>query len=729
MWKHTNAAQLDSAEAKPRGHDACHTYRNWCRTAPGERPSITTGNLIHFVVAVFFLWPIFLFVAVVWSLGDAVNFVRHSTEACISSTFWLGRLAKEWTAGMYLHRRSPQMLRLRGQRKAFGVEALKDWREAGRALRNVGRAWSKTFGLGGLFSSLESRIQKANNEWRRYVATAAYDNSEAPPEFPEQYEVVDELPRGGSSARLYVVRRKDETRGPLFVLKYFNLRDGGNLENVVRESEAAKLAKRLGLILESKIGDNSFWYVMPYYHGETLTGGVMRNIKRARENDELAEHYRVSLGYVHQLLKVIARYHEAGVFHKDIKPDNLIINGERIYLVDIGLMTPLTSMAQLTTHGTEYFRDPEMVRLALDGREVREVDAAKFDVYSIGAVLFFALSGEFPTSGALSRVPREVPTAAQWVVNRAMTAMHQRYADARAMLADVDYLCWAASRNALNEVKPADLPSFRGAPVVPAETTPAHWVGAPNQYSAPAHAAPGAKSSFLRTAVIVLVCLAAVAFSWFAFTGGPHHWRSTAEAPPAAEDSLASRLPDELSGLVPVYEQIDRDIAAGIRTESVTGAPVERVELAPEILYRVESATSAWADDIRREWSKGTRNGPESILDDLHLVFVHVDPDESDRELAAGLERELTLEAARRGHKATPPGDSEALRRTVMNVSDRQALHRELGARFARVGAVPPFLVAFTIEHEDGKRHVDIRTIYPGREQGAKVPSTSTTQD
>ena len=35
--------------------------------------------------------------------------------------------------------------------------------------------------------------------------------------------------------------------------------------------------------------------------------------------------------------------------------------------MDFGLVTPLRSAMTLTTHGTEYFRDPEMVRMALKG--------------------------------------------------------------------------------------------------------------------------------------------------------------------------------------------------------------------------------------------------------------------------------------------------------------------------------------------------------------------------
>ena len=48
----------------------------------------------------------------------------------------------------------------------------------------------------------------------------------------------------------------------------------------------------------------------------------------------------------------------------------------------------LRSSMTLTTHGTEYFRDPEMVRMALKGVKVHQVNGAKFDVYAAGAVLY-----------------------------------------------------------------------------------------------------------------------------------------------------------------------------------------------------------------------------------------------------------------------------------------------------------------------------------------------------
>ncbi len=746
------AEVIDSAEAGPHTRTRHHFRHPRWRSeprVPGEKSPLTLGNIIHFTIAACFLFPVFAIIAVIWSLGDAINFIRHSVEALISSTFWLGRLTKEWMGGMYLHKNSPGMQRLIGQRKAFGAEAAKDWRDAGRALMSVGRAWSRTFGLGGLFNSLEQRVQHANQDWRRYVATQAYDNSQAPAEFPEQYVVVDELPRGGSSARLYIVRKADEPQGRLHVLKYFDLRAGGNLESVVRESQAAQLAQKLGLIVESKLGDNAFWYIMPYYSGETLTAGVMRNIKHSRDNGTLNEHYRITLGYVHQLLQIIAQYHEAGVFHKDIKPDNLIINGEKIYLVDIGLMTPLSSMAQLTTHGTEYFRDPEMVKLALEGREVRQVDAAKFDVYSIGAVLFFALSGEFPTSGALSRLPREVPTAAQWVVNRAMTGMHQRYANARAMLTDIDYLTWAASQATLEQVKPADLPSFRGMPV-PSHLQPeapqnnTEWreklSAAPGGYgawyAAPKFAKPKSRNTLQVVFMIVLFGLMGLfglaMFGGMLFLGASRTPEAVIiESQP--KSSLEDQLPSHASEISNVYEEIDRGFRDGVEVkETKATAVTPRVDLVPHALTMLKDPLKRyWEREVLSEFRRRDVQRIEQKYGPLKVAFFSVEAQPTEAEAARGVAESMALEARRFNiESAILNADHIAkVQGLLMYVEDPSGLHRELATLDARNGTLPTVIVGVSLDQTPDTALLRLRVIYPGKETLLVIPYAATAPD
>lgn len=739
-------AATAAAPAQPQAEYSYGT-RNWGKLKPAPRPALTLGNIIHFIIAVFFLWPVFLIVAVFASLGDCVALIRATVEATISSTFWCGMLMKEWGAAGVLHKDDPKMLQLRGSRRAFGHEAVKDWRAAGQALVGIGRSWSKVFGLGGLFMALEERIARANQDWRRYVIQSAPAGA-APADFPEQWAVMDELPRGGSSARLYVVRKRNEKgvidqNGPLFVLKYFDLSAGGNLENIIRESQAAELAKRMGLIIESSLGRRSFWYVMPYYHGRTLTQTTLDGVKKARAEGprQFGEHQRLALGWVHQVLQIIAQYHEAGVFHKDIKPDNLIVNNEKVYLVDIGLMTPLGSMSQLTTHGTEYFRDPEMVKLALEGKEVREVNAAKFDIYSIGAVLFFAVEGEFPTAGALSRFSNDVPLAIQWVANRAMAAMHQRYDNARQMLTDVDYLCYAAAHGALENVKPADLPSFRGMPVPP-HLTPAQGIPVVNNtsYRSKLEALPGGygqwyraphfarKSEFgFKKASVVIFTTGALALIGLITAGflmelKKEKMRIEAEGRQLAADTLEKRVDPKRNDLKLVYAVMDRAFENGVSVERHAPVSVTRANLMPAMVKDLDAVARQWRESLARDVEKNA-SGPDAdkaraLFAGAPLVLVSVDGDAEDVEFCNGVEHDWVMETALQKSITTElsKGNRKEVRDVFAGVSDTVALHRELGARMARDSVHPGFLVVFWRETVEGAETVRVRMIFPGHE-------------
>jgi len=161
---------------------------------------------------------------------------------------------------------------------------------------------------------------------------------------------------------------------------------------------------------------------------------------------------------VRDIVATLRDWHAAGLWHKDIKPENAIVLDGRATLVDLGLVTPLASQMTLTTHGTEYFRDPEMVRQALRGARVSDVDAARFDIYGAGAVLHFVLEGTFPAHGVLSGFKKPSPESLRWIARRAMADFDRRYASADEMLRDLDRAILGGDPAA---VRPADLPSMR----------------------------------------------------------------------------------------------------------------------------------------------------------------------------------------------------------------------------------------------------------------------------
>jgi hypothetical protein len=324
----------------------------------------------------------------------------------------------------------------------------------------------RLFGLGALVEGFERRIPeviaRAPGSDRPSGGRASFAG----------YEVIGSLPPGGSGAKLYLAHARPEKQAQFaraglrapdrLVIKAFALDEGSTLPQIVRENRALEAARDLGLVLEHELTPSRFHYVMPFVPGEDL-GAVTRGLHAASGGDGLNDTaLRAALGYGTGLLGILSRFHRAGLWHKDIKPNNIIVSDARVELVDLGLVTPLASAMTLTTHGTEYYRDPELVRLAMQGVKVQDVDGVKFDLYSAGAVLFNLVENEFPAHGSLSKITRRCPEALRWIIRRAMADLRNRYGSADEMLGDLRVVLAARDPFA---VKPAQLPSMGGAPL------------------------------------------------------------------------------------------------------------------------------------------------------------------------------------------------------------------------------------------------------------------------
>ena len=285
------------------------------------------------------------------------------------------------------------------------------------------------------------------------------------------YTIVGTLPGGGSGAKLYVAEpgrkklagfeRDGQREVAKVVIKSFSLSDGSTLPQIVRENRALPAAQRMGLILEHELTEEKFYYVTRYVPGESLVIVTQRLHAFGGGSPEGLgdkERLKEAVGYASDILRTLSRYHSGGLWHKDVKPDNIIVHDSKAELVDFGLVTPLRSSMTLTTHGTEYFRDPEMVRMALRGVKVHEVDGAKFDIYAAGAVLYSMIENSFPAHGGLSQISKRCPESLRWIVRRAMTDYDRRYENAAMMLGDIELVLTADDPFAL---RPADLPSVR----------------------------------------------------------------------------------------------------------------------------------------------------------------------------------------------------------------------------------------------------------------------------
>jgi eukaryotic-like serine/threonine-protein kinase len=293
------------------------------------------------------------------------------------------------------------------------------------------------------------------------VATGRHDTSEGStsgiPRAPgaivgDRYRIVRVIARGGTG----VVYEAEHTwTGRRVAVKMLLPRHAGGEEQTRRFRQEAKSAARLvhpNIVEIIDMGcdgaDEALFLVQGLLVGEDLEQRLERSV-RLRPDDLV----RVIL----PILDALRVAHQHGVLHRDIKPSNIFLvagGGREVVpkLIDFGASKQLADGADgddLTQSGalvgTPVYMSPEQIR--------GEVLDARSDLWSIGVVMYRALTGRYPfdtKSFAVlfsqilnSQVPRialpEVPRRLAAVVHRALTpAREGRFAGVEAMIEAIE---------------------------------------------------------------------------------------------------------------------------------------------------------------------------------------------------------------------------------------------------------------------------------------------------
>jgi serine/threonine-protein kinase len=139
-------------------------------------------------------------------------------------------------------------------------------------------------------------------------------------------------------------------------------------------------------LFDSGSANGLLWYVMPFVEGETLRSRLARE-RRLPLDD--------ALQLVREMADALDYAHRHGIVHRDVKPENVLLQGGHALVADFGIALALEQAggARLTrtgiTLGTPSYMAPEQI--AGD----RPIDA-RTDVYALGAVLHEMLAGESP---------------------------------------------------------------------------------------------------------------------------------------------------------------------------------------------------------------------------------------------------------------------------------------------------------------------------------------------
>ncbi|NUT11749.1 MAG: protein kinase [Nonomuraea sp.] len=212
-----------------------------------------------------------------------------------------------------------------------------------------------------------------------------------------RYRLLSELGHGGMGR---VWRAHDELLDRQVAVKEVTLDHppGAERERLLgRTMREARLAARLShphiaAVYDVVVADERPWIVLQLVPARNLADVIAE-----RGPLPVAEAARVGL----QVLQALRAAHADGIVHRDVKPGNILLNGDRhALLTDFGLATTLDDEAHLTQSGmvvgTPAYIAPERLR----GGPA----TPKADLWSLGATLYAAVEGHspFPHSGQVA---------------------------------------------------------------------------------------------------------------------------------------------------------------------------------------------------------------------------------------------------------------------------------------------------------------------------------------
>ena len=262
--------------------------------------------------------------------------------------------------------------------------------------------------------------------------------------FDGRYLIIRKLGSGGMANVYLAADQELGRRVAIKILDDRHARDEQFVERFRREAQNAAGLSHPNIVSIYDRGDSegTYYIAMEYVEGRTL-----KELLVARGPSPLG----IAIDYTRQILSALRFAHRNGIVHRDIKPHNVIVDGEgRVKVMDFGIARA-GAASQMTEAGsiigTAQYLSPEQARGA-------PVDQTS-DLYSTGIVLYELLTGSVPFTGEtpveiamkhLSQAPvspsahrPEIPRDLDYVVLRALAKdPADRYHSAEEMDSDLE---------------------------------------------------------------------------------------------------------------------------------------------------------------------------------------------------------------------------------------------------------------------------------------------------
>lgn len=209
-----------------------------------------------------------------------------------------------------------------------------------------------------------------------------------------KYELTKFLGEGGLG-RVFLAEQKPMGRQVALKLLHPELSGDASLSaRFEREALAASRISHPNSVVIHDFGSDvvgsrkQLYLVMEFLKGETLHERIQGHPDRRLPTWD-------AVHILTQVLRPLAAFHKAGVVHRDLKPDNIMLCqgdlGEQVKLLDFGIAkvsgSSLTATGQMV--GTPHYMAPEQITAS------KELSAT-VDIYAMGVLLYEALTGDPP---------------------------------------------------------------------------------------------------------------------------------------------------------------------------------------------------------------------------------------------------------------------------------------------------------------------------------------------